>query len=82
MTERLICSDLILQLPCRLSPIPLGSFMFTLSGKGDKQPCSQGHFVKNYFLGKVEAVTDFISLGSKITAAMKLKDACCLETKL
>ena len=36
--------------------------------------------------GKVEAVTDFISLGSKsqqnITAAIKLKDACFLEGKL
>ena len=35
---------------------------------------------------KVEAVTDFIFLGSKITvevtAAMKLKDACSLEEKL
>ena len=35
---------------------------------------------------KVEAVTDFLSLGSKImqmvTAAMKLKDACSLEEKL
>ena len=34
----------------------------------------------------VEAVTDFISLGSKITAdvtaAMKLKDTCFLEEKL
>ena len=30
----------------------------------------------------VEAVTDFIFLGSKITAAMKLKDACSLEEKL
>ena len=34
----------------------------------------------------VETVTDFISLGSKITAdgtaAMKLKDACSLEEKL
>ena len=34
---------------------------------------------------KVEAVTDFIFLGSKITsgvtAAMKLKDACSLEGK-
>ena len=30
---------------------------------------------------KVEAVTDFIFLGSKITAAMKLKDACSLEAK-
>ena len=33
-----------------------------------------------------ETVTDFIFLGSKIsqmvTAAMKLKDACCLEGKL
>ena len=33
--------------------------------------------------GKVERVTDFIFLGSKITAdmtvAMKLKDACSLE---
>ena len=28
---------------------------------------------------KVEAVTDFIFLGSKITTAMKLKDACSLE---
>ena len=27
-------------------------------------------------------VTDFIFLGSKITAAMKLKDACSLEEKL
>ena len=32
--------------------------------------------------GKVEAVTDFIFLGSKITAAMKLKDVCSLEEKL
>ena len=35
---------------------------------------------------KVEAMTDFIFLGSKITAdgtaAMKLKDACSLEEKL
>ena len=31
---------------------------------------------------KLEAVTDFIFLGSKITAAMKLKDACSLEEKL
>ena len=35
---------------------------------------------------KVEAVTDFLSLGSKImqmvTAAMKLKDPCSLEEKL
>ena len=36
--------------------------------------------------GKVEAVTDFIFLGSPITvtvtAAMKLKDTCSLEEKL
>ena len=36
--------------------------------------------------GKVETVTDFIFLGSKITvdgaAAMKLKDSCFLEGKL
>ena len=35
--------------------------------------------------GKVEVVTDFLFLGSKITtvnAAMKLKDACSLEGKL
>ena len=32
---------------------------------------------------KVETVTDFIFLGSKITAdAMKLKEACSLEEKL
>ena len=30
----------------------------------------------------VEIVTEFISLGSKIIAAMKLKDACSLEEKL
>ena len=30
----------------------------------------------------VETVTDFIFLGSKITAAMKLKDAYSLEEKL
>ena len=30
----------------------------------------------------VETVTDFIFLGSKITAAMKLKDNCSLEEKL
>ena len=30
----------------------------------------------------VETVTDFILGGSKITAAMKLKDACFLEEKL
>ena len=37
--------------------------------------------------GKVEAVTDFLFLGSKITAngdvaAMKLKDSCSLEEKI
>ena len=36
--------------------------------------------------GKVEAVTDFICLGSEIlwmvTAAMKLKDTCSLEEKI
>ena len=31
---------------------------------------------------KVEAVTDSVFLGSKSTAAMKLKDACSLEGKL
>ena len=30
----------------------------------------------------VETVRDFIFLGSKITAAMKLKDTCFLEEKL
>ena len=30
----------------------------------------------------MERVTNFIFLGSKITAAMKLKDACSLEEKL
>ena len=30
----------------------------------------------------IETVKDFIFLGSKITAAMKLKDACSLEEKL
>ena len=30
----------------------------------------------------VETVADFILGGSKITAAMKLKDACSLEEKL
>ena len=30
----------------------------------------------------METVTDFIWGGSKITAAMKLKDACSLEEKL
>ena len=30
----------------------------------------------------MEAVTDFIFLGSKVTAAMKLKDVCSLEEKL
>ena len=30
----------------------------------------------------MEAVTDLIFLGSKITAAMKLKDACSLEGEL
>ena len=30
----------------------------------------------------VETVTDFIFLGSKITAAMKLKDVCSLKEKL
>ena len=30
----------------------------------------------------VETVTDFIFLGSKITAAMKSKDVCPLEEKL
>ena len=32
--------------------------------------------------GKVETVTDCIFLGSKIIAAMKLKDTCSLEEKL
>ena len=31
---------------------------------------------------KVETGTDFIFLGSKITAAMKLKDTCSLEENL
>ena len=31
---------------------------------------------------KMETTTDFIFLGSKITAAMKLKDTCFLEEKL
>ena len=30
----------------------------------------------------METVTDFLFLGSKVTAAMKLKDACSLEGKL
>ena len=30
---------------------------------------------------KVEVVTDFLFLGSKITAAMKLRDTCSLEGK-
>ena len=30
----------------------------------------------------METVTDFIFLGSKITAAMKLKDTCSLKEKL
>ena len=30
----------------------------------------------------METVTDFIFLDSKITAAMKLKDTCCLKEKL
>ena len=30
----------------------------------------------------IETVTDFILLGSKITAVMKLKDTCSLEDKL
>ena len=30
----------------------------------------------------METVIDFIFLGSKVTAAMKLKDACSLEEKL
>ena len=30
----------------------------------------------------METVTDFILLGSRITAAMKLKDTCSLEEKL
>ena len=30
---------------------------------------------------KMETVADFIFLGSKITAAMKLKDACSLDEK-
>ena len=30
----------------------------------------------------METVMDFIFLGSKVTAAMKLKDACSLEEKL
>ena len=31
---------------------------------------------------QIVTVTDFIFLGSKITAAMKIKDACSLEEKL
>ena len=44
------------------------------------------HHFMAYIWEKVEAVTDFIFLGSKITwtvtAAMKLKDVCFLEGKL
>ena len=43
------------------------------------------HFMANRWEEKVKTVTDFIFLGSKITAvtaAMKLKDACSLEEKL
>ena len=32
--------------------------------------------------GKVETVANFIFLGSKITAVMKLKDTCSFEEKL
>ena len=32
--------------------------------------------------GKIKTLSDFIFLGSKITAAMKLIDACSLEEKL
>ena len=32
--------------------------------------------------GNMGTVTDFLFLGFKITAAMKLKDACSLEEKL
>ena len=33
-------------------------------------------------VGEVETVTDFIFLGSKITAVVKLKDTCSSEEKL
>ena len=38
-------------------------------------------FIANRW-GKMETVAGFIFLGSKITAAMKLKDTCFLEEKL
>ena len=42
------------------------------------------HFLKSLLnlSQKVETVTGFIFLGSKITAAVKLKDACSLEENL
>ena len=39
-------------------------------------------FYVNIYSYFVETVTDFIFLGSKITAAMKFKNACSLEEKL
>ena len=39
------------------------------------------HFIANRW-ETMETVTDFLFLGSRITAAMKLKDACSLEEKL
>ena len=41
-------------------------------------PITSWHIEKE----KVEAVRDLVFLGLKITAAMKLKDACSLEEKL
>ena len=48
-------------------------------------PCSSKHslWAVILFTGEtVETVPDFIFLGSKVTAAMKLKDAYSLEEKL
>ena len=44
---------------------------------------ASGHITSGQIDGEtVETVTDFIFGGSKITAAMKLKDSCFLEEKL
>ena len=61
------------------------SWLKTQHSKNEDHGIWSPHFMANGWEKKVEAVTDFIFLGSKITLdgdCLKLKDACSLEEKL
>ena len=57
------------------------SWLKTQHSKNENHGIRSHHFMENDG-EKMETVTDFIFLGSKITAAMKSKDTCFLEEKL